>query len=62
MSLYRPTEPPEVLGPRYREQALEPKRTALISVDMQNDDCSRKKPRVPRARRSAISSTVSSRW
>jgi biuret amidohydrolase len=47
MSLYRPTEPPEVLGPRYREQALEPKRTALISVDMQNDDCSRKKRQGP---------------
>jgi ureidoacrylate peracid hydrolase len=49
MTLYRPTEPPEVLGPRFRERALEPRRSALVSVDMQNGDCSRKKRLGPSA-------------
>ena len=38
MTLYRPTEPPEVLGPQFRERALELRRSALVSVDMQNGD------------------------
>ena len=49
MTLYRPTEPPEVLGPRFRERALELRRSALVSVDMQNGDCSRKKRLGPTA-------------
>ncbi|MDY0884970.1 cysteine hydrolase family protein [Dongia soli] len=33
---------PEDLGPAFREQAIDPQRTAIISVDMQNADCSAK--------------------
>jgi ureidoacrylate peracid hydrolase len=33
---------PEAMGPRYRERAIVPARTALISIDMQNADCSKK--------------------
>nr|WP_298690433.1 isochorismatase family cysteine hydrolase [uncultured Dongia sp.] len=30
---------PEILGPAYRQRAIVPAKTALISVDMQNADC-----------------------
>ncbi|QEX16602.1 isochorismatase [Hypericibacter terrae] len=33
---------PEAMGPRYRERAIVPARTALLSVDMQNADCAAK--------------------
>jgi ureidoacrylate peracid hydrolase len=33
---------PEAMGPRYRERAIVPARTALVSIDMQNADCSKK--------------------
>lgn len=41
MTIYIPTEPPEALGPKYRERSVEIRRTAVISVDMQNSDCAR---------------------
>lgn len=34
---------PEALGPAYRQQAIIPAKTAIISVDMQNADCAAKK-------------------
>jgi ureidoacrylate peracid hydrolase len=43
MPPYLPTERPENVGPRYRERAVEIRRTALVSVDMQNADCAREK-------------------
>lgn len=43
MPPYLPTERPEVLGARYRERAVEIRRTALVSVDMQNADCAQAK-------------------
>lgn len=33
------TDRPEILGPAYRQRAIVPGKTALISVDMQNADC-----------------------
>ncbi|MGH6941554.1 isochorismatase family cysteine hydrolase [Hypericibacter sp.] len=33
---------PEAMGPRYRERAVVPARTALLTVDMQNADCAAK--------------------
>jgi ureidoacrylate peracid hydrolase len=47
MTVFIPTEPPEVLGPRFREHAVDLRRTALISVDMQNADCAAKKRHGP---------------
>jgi nicotinamidase-related amidase len=38
---------PEALGARYRERAIVPARTALLSVDMQNCDCAAKLRRRP---------------
>lgn len=38
----KPADPasPEAMGPAYRERAIDLRRTAIISVDMQNADCS----------------------
>lgn len=33
------TDRPEILGPAFRQRAIVPGKTALISVDMQNADC-----------------------
>ncbi|WP_374380741.1 isochorismatase family cysteine hydrolase [Dongia sp.] len=37
------TDRPEILGPAYRQRAIVPAKTALISVDMQNADCAASK-------------------
>lgn len=42
MSDLYPVGRPEDLGPTFREQTIDPARTALISVDMQNSDCAAK--------------------
>ncbi|MGO4724225.1 MULTISPECIES: cysteine hydrolase family protein [unclassified Inquilinus] len=47
MTVFIPTEPPEVLGARFRERAVDLRRTAVISVDMQNADCAAKKRHGP---------------
>ena len=36
---------PEIMGPAYRQRAIVPAKTALISVDMQNADCAAAKRR-----------------
>jgi|HigsolmetaAR204D_1030405.scaffolds.fasta_scaffold10449_2 ureidoacrylate peracid hydrolase len=42
-----PEHRPESVGPAYREQAIDPRRSAILSVDMQNADCAREKRRKP---------------
>jgi len=42
MTTYTPSEAPEIMGPVFRQQRIDPRHAAIISVDMQNADCAAK--------------------